>query len=127
MSAHSAGAYTATLLVMVNVIKGVGVHPPARANFTLITECTSESSRCNSVYSVGERVTTTHYSLHPNTFSDPDMVRARICKCLWSPGIDSEESISPGWESILGLLKRSTNTGSCCGGEGEDAESKKKS
>ncbi len=66
-----------------------------------------------------------HYSLHPNTFSDPDMVRGRICKCLWSPGIYSEESISPGWESILGLLKRSTNTGSGCGGEGEDAESKK--
>jgi hypothetical protein len=35
--------------------KGVGVHPlppPARANFTLITECTPESSRCHSVYSV---------------------------------------------------------------------------
>jgi hypothetical protein len=31
------------------------VHPPpspARANFTLITECTPESSGCNSVYSV---------------------------------------------------------------------------
>jgi hypothetical protein len=37
---------------------------------------------------------------------------ARICKRLWSPGIDSEESISPGWESIYGLLKRSTNTSS---------------
>ncbi len=57
MSAHSAGAYTATLLVNVNVIKGGGraVHPPpppARANFTLITESTTESSGCNSVYSV---------------------------------------------------------------------------
>ncbi len=55
MPAHSAGAYNATLLVMVNVIKGVGVHPPpspARANFTLMTECTPESSGCNSVYSV---------------------------------------------------------------------------
>ncbi len=31
---------------------------------------------------------------------------------LWSPGFDSEESILPGWESITGLLKRSTNTGS---------------
>jgi hypothetical protein len=33
----------------------VGRHPPpslARANFTLITECTPESSGCNSVYSV---------------------------------------------------------------------------
>jgi hypothetical protein len=28
------------------------------------------------------------------------------------PGIDSEESIQPGWKSIPGLLKRLTNTGS---------------
>jgi hypothetical protein len=60
VSAHSAGAYTATLLVMVNVIRGGGraVHPPpspARANFTLMTECTPESSGCNSVYSVVSR------------------------------------------------------------------------
>ncbi len=34
---------------------------------------------------------------------------ARICKRIWSHGIDSEE-LKPG-ESILGLLKRSTNTG----------------
>ncbi len=56
MSAHSAGAYTATLLVMVNVIKGGGRAPPtlttARTNFTLMTECTPESSGCNSVFSV---------------------------------------------------------------------------
>ncbi len=35
--------------------KGVCVHPPpspARTDFTLITECTPESSGCNSVYSV---------------------------------------------------------------------------
>jgi len=38
--------------------------------------------------------------------------RNSICKRLWSPGFDSEESISPGWESIPGLLKRSTNMGS---------------
>ncbi len=57
MSAHSAGAYTSTLLVMVNVMKGGGVHPPpspARANFTLMTECTPERSCCYSVYSVVE-------------------------------------------------------------------------
>ncbi len=57
MSAHSAGAYTATLLVMVKVMKGVGVHPPpspAWANFTLMIECKPESSRCYSVYSVME-------------------------------------------------------------------------
>jgi hypothetical protein len=55
VSAHSAGAYTATLLAMVNVMKGVGVHPPpspAWANFTLMMEYTPESSRCNSVCSV---------------------------------------------------------------------------
>jgi hypothetical protein len=42
---------------MVNVIKGDGRAPPpspARANFTLMTECTPESSGCNSVYSVPE-------------------------------------------------------------------------
>ncbi len=51
--------YTATLLVMVNVIKGGGraVHPPpspspAWANFTLMMECTPESSRCYSGNSV---------------------------------------------------------------------------
>ncbi len=55
MSAHSAGAYTATLLVRVNVMKGGGRGPPpsaARANFTLMTECTPENSGCYSVYSV---------------------------------------------------------------------------
>ncbi len=55
MSAHSAGAYTATLLVMVNVKRGGGRAPPpspARTNFTLITECTPESSGYNFVYSV---------------------------------------------------------------------------
>jgi hypothetical protein len=56
VSAHSAGAYTATLLVMVNVKIGGGRAPPTltsyRTNFTLITECTPESSGCNSVYSV---------------------------------------------------------------------------
>jgi hypothetical protein len=36
-------------------MRGVGVHPPpspARANFTLMTECTPESRGCYSVYSV---------------------------------------------------------------------------
>ena len=52
---NSAGAYTATLLVMINVIKGGGRAPPtltSQANFTLMTECRPESSGCNSVYSV---------------------------------------------------------------------------
>jgi hypothetical protein len=35
-----------------------------------------------------------------------------MCKRLRSPGIDSKESISPGWEPILGILQRLTNTGS---------------
>ncbi len=52
MSAHSAGAYTATLLVMVHVRKGGGRTPPpspAWDNFTLMMECMPESSRCYSV------------------------------------------------------------------------------
>ncbi len=56
VSAHSAGAYTATLLVMVIVVKGGGRVPPtltSQANFTLMMECTPESGRYNSVYSVG--------------------------------------------------------------------------
>jgi hypothetical protein len=55
MSAHSAGAYTETLLVMVNVMRGGGRAPPpspVRANFTLMTECTPESSGYYSVYPV---------------------------------------------------------------------------
>jgi hypothetical protein len=56
----SVGAYTATLLVMVNVIKGGWActprPSPGQANFTLMTECTPESRRYYSVYSV---VTTT--------------------------------------------------------------------
>jgi hypothetical protein len=31
--------------------------------------------------------------------------RAGICKRLWSPGLDSEESIPPGWELIPGLFE----------------------
>ena len=57
MPAHSAGAYTATLLEMVNVMKEGGRAPPpslAWANFfTLMMKCTPESSVCYSVYSVG--------------------------------------------------------------------------
>jgi hypothetical protein len=57
VSAHSAGAYTATLLVMVNVVKGRGGAPtpstsPAWANFSIMIECTPESDCCYSVYSV---------------------------------------------------------------------------
>jgi hypothetical protein len=57
VSSHSAGAYTATLLVMVNVMRGGGRAPPtltSQANFTLMTECMPESSRYYSVYSVGD-------------------------------------------------------------------------
>jgi hypothetical protein len=42
----------------------------------------------------------------------PHADRAHIFNLSGSPGIDSEESIPPGWESIPGLLKRFTNTGS---------------
>ncbi len=51
---------------MVNVMKGGGRAPPpspAWANFTLMMECTPESSRCNSMYSVG--VTTVRLSHSP--------------------------------------------------------------
>jgi hypothetical protein len=44
-------------LVMVNVVKGGGRAPPtltSRANFTLMTEYTPESSRYHSVYSVSK-------------------------------------------------------------------------
>jgi hypothetical protein len=51
------------------------------------------------------------------------LFRARICKRIWSPGIDSASpmypggpvqqiGLSPGWESIPGVLKMLTNTGS---------------
>jgi hypothetical protein len=55
VSAHSAGEYTVTLLVMVIVVKGGGRAPPtltSQANFTLMMECTPESGRYHSVYSV---------------------------------------------------------------------------
>ncbi len=50
---------------MVNVMKGVGVHPlppPGQANFTLMTECTPESSRYYSVYSVVTGMGEGHYT-----------------------------------------------------------------
>ncbi len=52
---HSAEAYTATLYVMVNVVKGGGRAPPppppapAWANFSIMMECTPKSNRCLSV------------------------------------------------------------------------------
>ncbi len=52
---QSTRVLTATLLVMVNVVKGGGRAPPtltSQANFTLMMECTPESGRCHSVYSV---------------------------------------------------------------------------
>jgi hypothetical protein len=33
-------------------------------------------------------------------------LRARICKRLRSPGIDSMDSIPPGWESSPGLIQK---------------------
>jgi hypothetical protein len=38
--------------------------------------------------------------------------KARICKSLRSSGIDSRESTPLVWESIPGLLKKFTNSGS---------------
>ncbi len=56
VSAHSSGAYIATLYVMVTISErgwSCSVHrpppSPAWANFTLMMECTPESGRCHSV------------------------------------------------------------------------------
>jgi hypothetical protein len=72
VSAHSAGAYTATLLVMVKVMKGGGRAPPpspAWANFTLMMECTPESSRCYSVYPVCNTICVQASSVVPRAAS----------------------------------------------------------
>jgi hypothetical protein len=50
VSALSAGTYTSTLYVMVNIMKGGG-RAPAWANFSIMMECTPECGRCHSVYS----------------------------------------------------------------------------
>ncbi len=58
VSALSAGAYTTTLYVMVDIVKRGGRAPtpppitPGWANFYIITECTPESGNCHSVYYV---------------------------------------------------------------------------
>jgi hypothetical protein len=69
------------------------------------------------VYTVIENIFG-HTFLEKNSFlvdtfiaSDCDQqfkIRARICKRLRSIGIDSKQSIPPGWESIPGLLKKFT-------------------
>jgi hypothetical protein len=69
----------------------VGVHPPpspAWANFTLMTECTPESSRCYSVYSVvPDKECHGFLSLHHGIQSD---VR------LEKPAIDTAVAVFPG-------------------------------
>ncbi len=55
VSALSARAYTPTLYMMVDIVKGGGRSPPlspAFADFTLMMERTPESGHCHSVYSV---------------------------------------------------------------------------
>ncbi len=55
--------------------------------------------------------------LHLDVSTLPRFVLHLDLSSLQNPGssrIDSEESIPPGWESIPGLLKRFTNTGSAC-------------
>jgi hypothetical protein len=50
VSAHSAGAYTATVYVLVTKVKGGGRAPsPAWSNFSIMMECMPESGRCHSV------------------------------------------------------------------------------
>jgi hypothetical protein len=58
VSALSAGAYTTSLYVMVDIVKGsgVGMHPPFSAgwaDFSVMMECTPKSGFCeSSVYNV---------------------------------------------------------------------------
>jgi hypothetical protein len=51
VSAHSAGAYTVALDVMVTRVKRGGRAPPPlnKANFSIMMECTPESGSCHSV------------------------------------------------------------------------------
>jgi hypothetical protein len=56
--AISAVAYTTTLLVMVDRMKGGGRAPPPSpcwADFTIMMECTTESGHCRSAYSLWEQ------------------------------------------------------------------------
>jgi hypothetical protein len=65
--------YTATLLVMVIVVKVGGRAPPhltSQANFTLMMECTPESGRYYSVYSVVENTNILTVSLLNNNKGD---------------------------------------------------------
>jgi hypothetical protein len=50
------------------------------------------------VYAPAERADTLpRFHLYPYVLCAQEDVRARICKHIWSPGIDSEESISPAY------------------------------
>jgi hypothetical protein len=55
-SSLSAGAYTTTLLLMEDRVKGGGRAPPPSPGwtifFTIMMECTPDSGHCHSVYSV---------------------------------------------------------------------------
>jgi hypothetical protein len=82
VSAHSAGAYTATLLVMVIVVKGSGRAPPtltSQANFTLMMECTPESGRYHSMYSVVliTRFLYRMYALNTLSIIQPSVLKKR--------------------------------------------------
>jgi hypothetical protein len=49
------GDVSAILYMMVNIVKGVGVHPPpspAWANFSIMMECTPEHGSCHSVFTL---------------------------------------------------------------------------
>ncbi len=102
VSAHTAGAYTATLLVMVNVMKGGWACTPtltARTNFTLMTECTPESSGCFSVYSVGQ------IPYPPSHFSS-----APICT-LWFPKWKIYSFMKAQLTAILHTFKKTGHNG----------------
>jgi len=67
MYALSAGAYTATLYVMVNRVKRVGVHPlplPARPDFSIMMECPPEIAQCHSLCTLWFRPHQSFYLLY---------------------------------------------------------------
>jgi hypothetical protein len=79
-----AGEYTATLYVMVKIMKGEGRAPIpslAWANFSIMTECTLKAAVATLCVLCGNNYRT----------------RARTFKCLLGPGIDPKELIPPAY------------------------------
>ena len=86
MSVHSAGAYTATLQVMANVMRGGGRVPPHPHQPGLIlpsmTECTPESRGCYTVYSVGSTELVQHFA-YRGTSAQGAATARHIINMVW--------------------------------------------